>query len=85
MAFLFIYFSVGFTFVKEVVMFFPVIFSSICNFEVTHIQSTCHICVQPLSRSSPKGMPLGEAFQGLLGSLFIEFRDVVISECFPRN
>jgi len=38
MAFLFIYFSVGFTFVKEVVMFFPVIFSLICNFEVTHIQ-----------------------------------------------
>jgi hypothetical protein len=38
MVFLFIYFSVGFTFVKEVVMLFSVIFSSICNFEVTHIQ-----------------------------------------------
>jgi len=38
MVFLFIYFSVGFTFVKEMVMFFPVIFSSICNFEVAHIQ-----------------------------------------------
>lgn len=38
MVFLFIYFSVSFTFAKEVVMHFPVIFSSICNFEATHIQ-----------------------------------------------
>jgi hypothetical protein len=53
-------FSVGFTFVKDVVMFFPVIFSSICNFEVTHIQvhviSVCnhYLAALPKARRSEK-------------------------------
>ena len=45
-----VFFFIYFTFVKEAIMFFSVIFSSICNFEVTHIQvHVISVCNQYLA------------------------------------
>ena len=52
MVILFIYFSVGFTFVKEVVMFFPVIFSSIAILKPRIFKYMSYLCAATISQLS---------------------------------